>query len=84
MYLHTWKKYCFNPQYDLVRIWNKDEQKSLENIIKQDPVLQRGRRWAFQSREERADTGVWKHLYVDKLQADLGVTDVKERAYLRE
>lgn len=60
------------------------KKRYLENIIKQDPVLQRGRRWAFQSREERADTGVWKHLYVDKLQADLGVTDVKEREYLRD
>lgn len=55
----------------------------LENVVKQDPVLQNEQRWAFQSRQERVETGLRKHMYLDKLQADLGITDIKEREHLR-
>ena len=55
----------------------------LENVVKQDPVLQNEQRWAFQSRQERVETGLRKHMYLDKIQADLGITDIKEREHLR-
>ncbi|XP_061189326.1 peroxisomal acyl-coenzyme A oxidase 1-like [Saccostrea echinata] len=62
----------------------RQEMSREENLVKQDPNLKRDKRWAFQTREERADSAMRKHMYLDKLQENLGITDIKEKYFLRD
>ncbi|XP_048728454.1 peroxisomal acyl-coenzyme A oxidase 1-like [Ostrea edulis] len=56
----------------------------LQNLVKEDPVLKGRKRWAFQNREERVETAMWKSMYLDKRTKDLGITSSREKEYFRE